>query len=218
MSLSKTKNIASNGGVIMARKKQYMAQFFYRDKLVFSALSRTGIARTEDLKKHCNVTDGRIKNYVRDGYMEKILYKEDKEIKEAYTLTTKGRDLAEREWNLRDHYHAQTKSPYHDLQLSEKYFSLSEQERDTWRTESQVRNEFLEKLEQLRERGEEQLANQYYNMMQDRLISMPDGVYTTETGVMTAYEVITDSYGRQEMLAKEVTVEIMNYSYETKRI
>ncbi len=170
------------------------------------------------MKEHCKIVDSRIKNYVRDGYVEKILYKNGKAIKEAYTLTRKGRELAERQWNIRDHYHAQTKSPYHDLALSDKYFSLSEQVRDTWRTESQVREQFLEKLQELRDQGDEQRANMYYDMLQSNVISMPDAVYTNEKGVEVAYECITGSYGRSEMLAKETTIEIMNYSYETTRI
>jgi hypothetical protein len=163
-------------------------------------LSKTGIVRLEALKEHCKVTDGRIKNYVREGYAEKILYKDGKEIKEAYALTKKGRELAEKQWALRDHYHAQTKSPYHGLTLSDKYFSLSEQIRDTWRTETKVREQFLVKLREV-EREDKERANLYYKMMEDRLISMPDGVYTSETGVEIAYEVVTDSYGRQEILA-----------------
>lgn len=202
----------------MARKKQYITQFFLRDKLAFTALWKTGIVRAEALKEHCNVADGRIKNYVRDGYAEKILYKDRKEFKEAYTLTRKGREHAERQWQLRDHYHAQTKSPYHDLALSDKYFSLPEQVRDTWRTESQVRNQFLEKLEQLREQGNEQLADMYYDMFKSHDFSMPDAVYTNEQGVEVAYELVTDNYTSQQLLAKEATCEIMEYSYEANRI
>src|SRR5690625_1481160 len=106
----------------MARKKQYISQFFLRDKLAFTALSKTGIVRAESLKEHCHLVDNRIKNYVRDGYVKKVIYKDGKEIKEAYTLTSKGRILAEKEWGIQGHYHAQTKSPFHDLQLSDKYF------------------------------------------------------------------------------------------------
>jgi predicted transcriptional regulator len=202
----------------MTRKKEYISQFFLRDKNAFTALSRTGIVSAENLKLHCNLADSRIKNYVRDGYAEKILFKEGKEVKEAYTLTSKGRELVERQWNARNHYHAQTKSPHHDLQLSDKYFSLSEQVRNTWRTESQVREHFKVKLEELRQNGQSKRAEEYYNMMQNRIISMPDAVYTNEDGIEVAYEVITGNYGRQEMLAKEIAVSILQYSYETERI
>ncbi|MFN7251529.1 MAG: hypothetical protein ACK4M9_12145 [Anaerobacillus sp.] len=202
----------------MARKKEYISQFFMRDKLAFTAMSKAGIVSAENLKHHCNLAESRIKNYVRDGYAEKILFKDGKEFKEAYTLTSKGRELAERQWNLREHYHAQTRSPYHDLALSDKYFSLSEQVRETWKTETQVRIEFMDKLEELRQQGHRDQANEYFDMMKQGLISMPDNVYTTETGVEMAYEVITDNYGRQEMLAKEIAVSIMEYGYETVRI
>lgn len=202
----------------MAKKKVYIPQFYKRDRDGMTALSRVGIARIEDLKKHCNLVDSRIKSWCRDGYAEKLMYKQGMEVKEAITLTKKGKELLEKQWNVRGHYHAQIQSPYHDLALSDKYFSLPEELRETWKTENQVREKFLEKLQEIRKQGDEEKADLYYKMMKDHAISMPDAVYKSETGVETAYEIITNSYGRQEMLAKETTVEIMQYSYETNRI
>lgn len=201
----------------MARKKQYIPQFFQRDKLAFTALSRTGIVRHEDLKQYCNLVDSRIKNYVRDGYAKQVMYKEGSEVKVAYSLTNKGRELAEQQWNLRNHYHAQPKSPYHDLQLSAKYFSLSDQERGLVRTDTEARNLMLEKLREI-ERTDKELAKLYNDMLEQERIRVPDMLYTNEKGVVVAYEVVTDSYGREEMIAHEAYVEIMGFEYQTTRI
>jgi hypothetical protein len=203
--------------LFMAKKKVYIPQFYLRDKKVFEAISRTGIVRIDHLKQHCKVVDSRIQNYIRDGLAEKVLYKENNQIKEALTLTRAGRELAEKQWNIKDHYHAQTKSPYHDLDLSQKYFSLPEAVRETWKTETHVRDQFMEKLQELRDQGQEERADMYYQMLKDHAISMPDAVYT-ENGVEVAYECLTHSYGRSEMLAKETAIEIMQYRYETNRI
>lgn len=205
-------------------KKQYIPQFFKRDKDGMTALSRTGICRTETLKEQCNLSDGRINNWVRDGYAEKIHYKDtDKEtkvvtMKEAVVLTKGGKRLIEKQWNVHNHYKAQTQSPYHDLELSDKYFSLTEEERNSWQTETEIRHQFLEKIESLRDQGEDEKARLYEKMMSEGRISMPDGVYTNTNGIEMAFEVITGSYGPTEMLAKECTVEIMGFGYETSRI
>lgn len=47
---------------------------------------------------------------------------------------------------------------------------------------------------------------------------MPDASYINDSGEIVAYEVITNSYGSTELIAKEALVEIMNYRYETTRI
>lgn len=197
------------------RSKPYITQFFNRDRLAFTALSRVGHVTREHLKM-CGLADSRIKNYLKDGLIEKVAYRDGNEAGECYKLTRLGREIAEKHWSIRDHYHAQT--PKHDLALANKYFSLPEPLRDTWRTETQIRDMFQEKLSQLREQGEEQLSKMYEDMLNKSLISMPDAVYTNEQGVQVAYEVITNSYGQAELQAKEAFVAIMKTDYETMRI
>lgn len=197
------------------RSKPYITQFFNRDRLAFTALSKVGHVTREHLKM-CGLADSRIKNYIKDGLIEKVAYKTGNEAGECYKLTRAGRELAERQWAIRGHYHAQ--SPLHDLSLANKYFSLPDHLRDTWMTETQVRDMFQEKLSQLREQGEEQLSKMYEDMLNKSLISMPDAVYTNEQGVQVAYEVVTNSYGQAELQAKEAFVAIMKTDYETTRI
>lgn len=56
-------------------------------------------------------------------------------------------------------------------------------------------------------------------MLEEKLISTPDGAYISEIGIETYFEVITNSYGQIEIEAKEKFVEIMNIkSYETARV
>lgn len=213
----KNKYISSNGGVIVAKKKVYIPQFFKRDRDGMVALTRVGIVRIEDLKKHCNLVDSRIKNWIRDGYAEKIIYEDQNELREALLITDKGKELVRKQWGITRHYNAQTQSPYHDLALSDKYFSLSEQVRETWITESQIRDQFVQILEDLHSQGKHEQADTYYDMMKKGFISMPDGAYEEE-GRIVMYEIITDSYSRQTMLAKEMTAEIMGYVYASHRI
>lgn len=197
------------------RMTPYITQFFNRDKLAFNALSKCGHVSTAQLKQ-CGLADARMKNYVRDGLAEKIIYKDGKELKEAYKLTKDGRDLALKNWGAREHYHAQ--SPKHDLALAEKYFSLTEEQKETFITETQARDLFMEKIQDLRGRGEMALSREYEEMLNKGLISMPDGIYTNEKGLQVAFEVITNNYGPSELQAKETFVEIMQTQYETTRV
>ena len=207
---------AKKGGNDMPRRsKPYITQFFQRDRLAFTAMSRVGHV-TKDHLKSCGLADSRIKNYLKDGLIEKVAYKDGNKAGECYKLTRAGRELAERQWAIRGHYHAQ--SPLHDMSLANKYFSLPDHLRDTWRTETEIRDMFFEKLSQMREQGEEQLAKQYEDMLMKGLISMPDALYVNEQGVSVSYEVITNSYGQAELQAKEAFVAIMKTDYETTRI
>ncbi|RYI28285.1 hypothetical protein EVU96_13980 [Bacillus infantis] len=199
------------------RTTPYITQFFNRDKLAFTTLSKCGHLTTAQLKQ-CGLTDSRIKNYIRDGLVEKVTFKQGKArtIGEAYKLTKSGRELAERQWALRSHYHAQ--SPVHDLAIANKYFSLPDHLRETWITETEARDLFQEHLNQMREKGQEETAKLYQDMLEKGVISCPDGLYTNEQGVTVAFETITNNYGEEELQAKEAFVQVMGTQYETTRI
>ncbi|KIL38669.1 hypothetical protein SD70_24775 [Gordoniibacillus kamchatkensis] len=197
------------------RKKPYIAQFFNRDRLAFSALARAGHVSHKHLQA-CGLADRRIKNLISDGYIEKVVYKRGNHIKECYKLTKIGRKTASCIFGLSQAYHAQ--SPAHDLAIAEKYFSLPVELREYWKTESQIRDQFLEQLNDLRDQGKEAEAKLYEDMLNKGLISMPDAVYVNKEGSTIAFEVITNSYGEAELQAKEALVQIMNYKYDTTRI
>lgn len=189
----------------------YITQFFNRDKIAFNALSKVGHATTSQLKS-CGLADSRIKNYVRDGLVQKVAHNGG----EAYKLTRAGRELATNNWGIKDHYHAQ--SVNHDLGLANKYFSLTDEQRDTWKTETELRDQFQEELDKMRDQGEEEKAQMYEDMLNQGLISMPDCTYSNEQGVEISYEVITNNYGEEELQAKEAYVQIVGCEYETTRV
>lgn len=196
------------------RSKPYITQFFNRDRLAFTALSRVGHVNRVQLS-YVGIADSRLKNYVRDGLVEKVCYKKGTQVEECYKLTKGGRDFAKQQWALVNHYHAQ--SPRHDLALASKYFSLPEELQCTWKTESELREQFIRKMEQLKiDRADE--ANRYEQMLDKGLLSFPDGSYVNEKGVEIVYESITNNYGVAELLSKEVYVEIMKCEYETIRV
>ncbi len=176
----------------MAKPK--IKNFYNRDRLALISISKCGHVKEAQLKNF--IADKRISNYVKDNLITKEVFnKNNGEQLVAYKLTKDGKKLLERQWGVKGHYNAQ--SINHDLGISNKYFSLSEDKRETWKTETELRQELEEKL-----------------------ISTPDGAYVDkETGIETYFEVITNSYGQEEIQAKERFVEIMNIkSYQTERV
>lgn len=197
------------------RSKPLVPQFFNRDRLAFSALYKVGHVSCDHLRS-CGLADRRIKNLTRDGHIEKVVYKEKGKNKECYKLTRSGRETATRLWGLNHAYHAQ--SAVHDLALAEKYFSLPEELRESWKTETQIRNEFEERIYNMREEGKEAEAKLYEDMLDKKQISMPDCIYTDSKGTEVAFEVLTNSYGIEELRSKETYVGIAGYQYETTRV
>lgn len=129
------------------RSKPYITQFFNRDRLAFTAMSRVGHVNREQLSG-VGIADSRLKNYVRDGLVEKVCYKRRDQVEECYKLTKGGREFVKQQWAVINLYHAQ--SPRHDLALAKKYFSLPEELQRTWRTETDLREQFISKIEQLK--------------------------------------------------------------------
>lgn len=135
--------------------------------------------------------------------------------REVYRLTSKGRDFCRRELSLTRLYGAQ--NPAHDLALADRYFSLSENERETWQTENQSRDAISSYIQQLREQGEDERARELWDKLQDGRLSMPDAVYTRSDGVSVAFEVVTNNYGQAELEAKEQAAEALGSEIELQR-
>jgi hypothetical protein len=102
----------------------------------------------------------------------------------------------------------------HDIQLMNKILSLSAEERSTMRTESEIRDQFRDRLQELLDSREYERYEQLYNALQDHSISMPDLQY----GIDSYYEVVTSSYGEMEIQAKIEAVASIGGNLEMERI
>ena len=187
-----------------------------RDKNALTAMSKCGYCTKDHLKNY--VTDRRIGSYLKTGLITKETIVSNQNVKTTgYKLTSDGKKLLEKQYGITNHYKAQ--SVYHDTKLADRYFSLTEKERESWRTETELRQELYNKLEEMREQD----ANRYYEKLEELRegqISIPDCAYTTEQGVEVIYEVVTTNYGAEELEAKSQAVEILkeeNTVYETGR-
>lgn len=193
--------------------KKYIKNFMFRDQKALMSISRCGHVGHEQLKNY--IADSRIKNYVRDGLVTKEVFnKSSGEQLIGYKLTGEGRKFVEKNYGFKEHQIAQSLT--HDLGISNKYFSLTEKEQSTWQTETQLRNQLQDEIDRLRN-SEVDRWNELTEMMERREISIPDCSYTTGE-VVIAYEVVTNSYGRAELQAKEEYTNVMGTSIEYGRI
>ena len=189
--------------------KKRITTIYPRDVRALAALARCGYVTREQLGQFLRAK--RIEGYVKDGLVEKVHHsypgnRSDMDT-DCYRLTRLGRDFCRRELSLTSLYTAQ--NPNHDLALSERYFSLSASERESWRTEGQSRSYIEHVIAELRQQGDEERAKLLWESLQDNKLSMPDAVYTTDSGVVVALEVITVHYGHEEIIAKETAAQLI---------
>lgn len=195
--------------------KKRITTLYPRDKNALSALAACGYVSRDQLGIF--LREKRVQSYCKDGLIEKSIYSRPgakAQDVEVYRLTKAGRELCRRELSLST-YCAQ--NPAHDLVLADRYFSLSQTERETWRTESQSREDVSTEIRQLREQGEEERAGELWAKLQEGRLSMPDAVYTREDGVSVAFEVTTGNYGNEEITAKEEAAEALGAEIEFSR-
>lgn len=197
----------------MAKSK--IKNFYNRDRLALTSISKCGHVRESELKNF--IADKRISNYVKDNLVTREVFnKNNGEQLVAYKLTKQGKQLIEREWGVKNHYNAQ--SINHDLGISNKYFSLTEEQRETWKTETELKQELEERLQEIKISNYERYE-EINKMLEAKLISTPDCSYEIETGIEEIFEVITNSYSEVDIQCKLNFIEIMNIkSYEMERV
>ena len=198
----------------MAKNKAGLKQIFSRDKEFFTNLSNTGVV-TQSHYKDAGVSSSRIKAYLKAGLIEKTPKENGGEF--GYKATYQGKEFAEKQWGIKRSESYTFQSLNHDRKLEEEYYKL-DREQYEWRTESQARDMFREKIEEIRKQDPVKAEN-IESMWGNKEISMPDAIIINrETNVITAIEIITNSYGEQELQAKETFVEVMNIEYKPVRV
>jgi hypothetical protein len=184
----------------MGRKSKYINKITKKDEEMLKAFSRVGYLSKDMLQRELLVADRRITNFSRDNYIEKCSFfnKKSKETEEIYRLTSKGQKLMERELNIQSFY--RSSSAMHDLRLADKYLSLTTEEKDSWKTESEMRSMYEEIINSM---SESSRFEEYQQMMEQHLISAIDASYINTDGVLVGVEITTSSYGNAEINSKE---------------
>lgn len=194
--------------------KQHIKNLYPRDEKALLSVSKCGHCSYEQLKEY--VADKRLWAYEKDGLIEKETFnKFNGETLVGYKLTSVGRNLVEKEYGFSGHQVAQSLN--HDLGISTRYFSISDEERATWQTETEARLRFEEEMGRLY-REDIDRYREIKAMELEHKISAVDAIYTTKEGIEVGFEVTTSNYGAVEIEQKQNFVEILEISYESERV
>lgn len=183
------------------------------DKKMWNALRVCGHMTRRQLEEF--VTRTRVEHYLKDGLLTK-----DIEIKDGvriigYTPTPHGIRFAKSHLHLDEFY--SSKSVHHDIKLADFYMSKSQDVRDTFKSETQLRNEFRSMMTELAE-SDPVKHYEYKEMWAKGEISTPDMAYTEvryeqeeEIVEEICYESVTKNYSQTEIEAKRTFSRIMKY-------
>ena len=205
----------------MAKKKNKIDKrsLTLEDRQAWNALRVCGHMTRRQLEEF--IGRARVEHYVKDG-----LWTKDIEIKDGvriigYTPTPHGIRFAKAHLHLDEFY--SSKSVHHDIVLSDLYMSKPQEVRDTFKSETQLRNEFRAMLTDLKE-TEPTKHYELAEMWRKGEISTPDMAYTEvrykgveEIVEEICYESVTKNYKHSEIEAKRTFAKIMKYEIVTER-
>ena len=208
----------------MSKRKSSIKKFQLKDEKSFKTLSNCGHATKDQLLSIKGMSEKRIDNYVKDGLIKKDINfnKKTNSNIEAYRLTDYGRNFINKNFNINHNYVPQ--SIEHDLAITNKYLSLTEKEQDSFKNETVLKNEFYQTIEQYRDEPYKTQNGEllYYNDLWERYhngsFSSVDCCYTSESGQIITYEVETDSYREQHIVAKIEFCNFMKMEYNSINI
>lgn len=178
-------------------KKEDKFKILHRDKKAFKSLYICGHVREDQLLTILN--PNRIKTYQKEGWIKKVVSPNGKV---DFKFTKDGRDFVAKHLGWDQPYIA--KSTTHDAILNNKFFSLNEAERESAKSETEVRNELREKAFFTNE--DKQKTEDYLKFLEEKT-SPVDFVYETideETGEVysVGFEGVTASYTAEDRQMK----------------
>ncbi|NAS19602.1 hypothetical protein GND98_017520 [Clostridium butyricum] len=169
-----------------------------KDKQALLSIARCAHVREEYLLRL--ITANRIKTFIEQKLIDKRKCYNPAHHFTSYTLTQKGKRFMKNNYNFKNFQH--TQSIEHDSIISDKYFELTEKERKSWRTETDIKL-VLEKYSYLRKEGKEYSAT--------------DAFYVRSDGKKIGFEVVTSSYTKACIQAKRNCCQLLGLIYEERR-
>lgn len=185
---------------------QKIKHWYPKDERFFKVLACSGAIQSQSANR-IDISNSRLKNYVRDGYIKEVPFPSDKhgqiESNRCYIYTNKGKEM------VRDRYGIErvqnSNAMAHNSKVAECICNLNKSEIDTIRTEWEIREMWESRLDELSETERDRWEKE----IEKGLLSAVDVVYTTGTGDMTGIEVTTNSYGEAEIEQKENCGELL---------
>lgn len=198
------------------RAKYQNKKVLHRDKTVFKVLSKTHYLTKNQLET-LNFSEPSLNRYLETGTLElKEVFVEGKFI-ELYRVSDYGKEwLRSKEvFNENINFYNST-GIEHDMKIGEVLVSLLSNNFinsvDDFRSEYDLRDEFKNYIEELRENGQDERADQLEEQREQGLISVPDYSYKVGSEIYIE-EIITNSgaYTEAHLEAKQNYSNIMGY-------
>lgn len=202
-------------------KKNRIKSLNENDKDALRLLAFCGNATTATLLS-ADLSPTRIESMHRDKLITNIDKDEKYQHKNpeaTWRLTNKGKDYVKENLYI-DKFACGTNAVRHNCAVAEQYSTILKRddikeifsERDT--------NRLVEdKLKQLGENSE--LRSDYLDWKEKHLnkeLSMPDITVITTSETIECFEIITSNYSKEEIIAKEETVKLLEAAYTAVRI
>lgn len=178
-------------------KLKYIKKLNDNDKKVLIGMAKCGYVGEEELLKI--VTANRIYSFKKEGIVTKDAYCHEKNRIIGYRLSEKGKKMVKVVLGINYIQHAQT--VLHDSITSKFYLNLPEDEQQSFKCESEIK-EMLEKM-----RDELEVDKEY---------SALDGVYMNKDGIWIGVEAVVN-YPKCLIEAKKNTCDLFKWKYEERR-
>lgn len=202
----------------MGKSYTELGNIMNKDKEFFRAISNLGFMNNNLCTKFhkSSYSQSRINTYLKNNLIKK--YADGKTGETYYKLTTGGKNYLKEhkeEFNIKAKFYNST-SVKHDYELAKIYFNSTYEQQINWINETEAREIFEDRINELREQGENELADRYYNDYhtednKQQKISTVDSIrYNYEEQRYMAYEIITNNYSDLQIEAKEEFCRVLN--------
>lgn len=124
----------------MARGKssKFIKVLTSKDTELIKQLSRTGVSTSEQIKNHIGLSDERITKLANSNFISITKEVVEGKTRNIIKLNDKGKKYAREELAVTFFPRVQSNHLYHDIKLTEMYFRLPNDVKETWRSENEI--------------------------------------------------------------------------------
>jgi hypothetical protein len=190
--------------------KPTLKHIYPKDVRAMSLLAKAGAISKETFHK-LDISNNRINSYEKMGFVKEVHIPtmHGPGCKSYYELQPKGKEFCERECNIK-HFISNGGATTHNAKVSEYLVEhLNKGELDTVMSERELSSFIEDRLQEYYDRNDERYE-QLLDGLKTHSLSMPDIIYKTQEGTFVAIEVITNSYGQDEIDCKLETCHLLD--------
>lgn len=179
-------------------------------------LANTSSIRYKDITRNFDICSSRVERLINNDYLEKVSYL-DRNYNSDFVvrLSSKAMDILRKRFKFC--YFYKSVAFEHDLKLTEIYLSISDDEKDNWKNEKQLKSLFEKRLLDLRK----QEISKYIrlkDLYNTNKISVIDALYENSYSKKIGIEVITKNYTDEVIEAKEKFSQIYNIELKKTKL